>query len=146
MDLRLIRCARAPAEDGTFTVTSRLGPLEGLLSRMEDGVRHVTDGRRNQERGDECRRSAGQAESAATQSHRRAEAGHCGRVSTAGSLRGGQRAAAVMNLIQSARLNGHDPYSYLKNVLERLPTQSNSRVEELLPHRRAPTAAQPGRG
>ena len=29
----------------------------------------------------------------------------------------GQRAAAVMSLIQSARMNGHDPYAYLKDVL-----------------------------
>lgn len=53
----------------------------------------------------------------------------------AGSLRAGQRAAAVMSLIQSAKLNGHDPYDYLKDVLERLPTQKNSQIEELLPHR-----------
>ena len=52
----------------------------------------------------------------------------------AGSLRAGKRAAAVMSLIQSARLNGHDPYRYLKDVLERLPTQPASRIEELLPH------------
>ena len=31
----------------------------------------------------------------------------------AGSLRSGKRAAAIMSLIQSARLNGHDPYAYL---------------------------------
>ena len=53
----------------------------------------------------------------------------------AGSLRAGQRAAAVMSLIQSARLNGHDPYRYLRDVLERLPTQRARRIEELLPHR-----------
>jgi transposase len=53
----------------------------------------------------------------------------------AGSLRAGRRAAAVMSLIQSAKLNGHDPYRYLKDVLERLPTQPASRLEELLPHR-----------
>jgi transposase len=53
----------------------------------------------------------------------------------AGSLRAGQRAAAVMSLIQSAKLNGHDPYRYLKDVLERLPTQPASRIEELLPYR-----------
>jgi hypothetical protein len=40
----------------------------------------------------------------------------------AGSLRAGQRAAAVMSLLQSARLNGLDPYSYIKDVLTRLPT------------------------
>ena len=53
----------------------------------------------------------------------------------AGSLRAGQRAAAVMSLIQSARMNGHDPYAYLKDVLSRLPTQRASCIEELLPHR-----------
>ena len=57
----------------------------------------------------------------------------------AGSLRAGQRAAAIMSLIQSAKLNGHDPYGYLRDVLERLPTQANSRIEELLPHRWRPT-------
>jgi transposase len=52
----------------------------------------------------------------------------------AGSLRAGQRAAAVMSLIQSAKLNGHDPYAYLKDVFLRLPTQPHSRIDELLPH------------
>jgi hypothetical protein len=45
----------------------------------------------------------------------------------ASSLRGGQRAAAVMSLIQSAKLNGYDPHAYLKDVLTRLPTHMNSR-------------------
>ena len=53
----------------------------------------------------------------------------------AGSLRAGQRAAAVMSLIQSARMNRHDPYAYLKDVLTRLPTHKASRIAELLPHR-----------
>jgi transposase/polyhydroxyalkanoate synthesis regulator phasin len=56
----------------------------------------------------------------------------------AGSLRAGQRAAAVMSLIQSAKLNGHDPYAYLKDVLTRLPTHKNNLIEELLPHRWTP--------
>ena len=56
----------------------------------------------------------------------------------AGSLRAGQRAAAVMSLIQSAKLNGHDPYAYLKDVLARLPTQKNHDIDELLPHRWQP--------
>jgi transposase len=56
----------------------------------------------------------------------------------AGSLRAGQRAAAVMSLIHSARLNGHDVYAYLKDVLERLPAHPASRVTELLPHNWAP--------
>jgi len=52
-----------------------------------------------------------------------------------GSLRAGKRAAAIMSLIQSAKLNGHDPYLYLKDVMERIPIQPASRLEELLPHR-----------
>lgn len=56
----------------------------------------------------------------------------------AGSLRAGKRAAAVMSLIQSAKLNGHDPYAYLKDVLTRLPTQRASLIHELLPHRWKP--------
>jgi transposase len=59
----------------------------------------------------------------------------------AGSLRAGQRAAAVMSLVHSAQLNGLDPHRYLKDVLERLPTQLNSRIEELLPHRWVPADA-----
>lgn len=52
----------------------------------------------------------------------------------AGSLRSGQRAANLMSLIQSAKLNGLDPQAYLKDVLTRLPTQKNSKLDELLPH------------
>lgn len=59
----------------------------------------------------------------------------------AGSLRAGQRAAAVMSLLRSARMNGHEPYAYLKDVLERLPTQPDRRIQELLPHRWQPTSA-----
>ena len=57
----------------------------------------------------------------------------------AGSLRAGQRAAAVMSLVQSARMNGLDPYVYLRDVLTRLPTHKASQIEELLPHRWQPT-------
>jgi hypothetical protein len=39
------------------------------------------------------------------------------------------------------KLNGHDPYAYLKDVLTRLPTQPASRIEELLPHRWQPARA-----
>ena len=56
----------------------------------------------------------------------------------AGSEMAGQRAAVVMSLVQSAKLNGHDPWAYLKDVLERLPTHMNSRIEELLAHRWKP--------
>jgi len=59
----------------------------------------------------------------------------------AGSLRAGKRAAAVMGLVHSARLNGHDPYAFLRDVLERLPTQPASRIGELLPYRWQPLRA-----
>ena len=42
-------------------------------------------------------------------------------------------AAAIMSLSQSARMNGHDPYAYLKDVLMRLPTQRASEITQLLP-------------
>ena len=48
---------------------------------------------------------------------------------------GGQRAAAIMILIQSAKLNGHDTHAYLKDVMTRLPTHKDSRIGELLLHR-----------
>ena len=56
----------------------------------------------------------------------------------AGSLRSGKRAAAIMSLIQSARMNGHDPHAYLKDVLTRLPTQRASEIDQLLPHQWMP--------
>jgi hypothetical protein len=59
----------------------------------------------------------------------------------AGSLGAGKRAAAVMSLIQSAKLNGHDPYAHLKDVLTRLPTHRNSMIGDLLPHRWTPPSA-----
>ena len=58
----------------------------------------------------------------------------------AGTLAAGQRAAAITSLIQSAKLNGHDPYAYLKDVLERLLTQRNRDIGQLLPHRWSPAA------
>lgn len=56
----------------------------------------------------------------------------------AGSESAGKRAAVVMSLVQSARLHGHDPWVYLKDVLERLLSHPNNRIEELLPHRWQP--------
>lgn len=38
-----------------------------------------------------------------------------------------------MSLLQSARLNGLEPWAYLKTIMERLPTQPASRIDELLP-------------
>jgi len=43
-----------------------------------------------------------------------------------------------MCLIQSVRLNGHDPYACLKDVLARQPTQRASEIDQLLPHKWQP--------
>ena len=60
----------------------------------------------------------------------------------AGSDRGGERAAAVYTLIETARLNGVDPQAWLADVLARLPDHPASRIEQLLPWRWvAPTEA-----
>src|SRR5207237_9710703 len=56
----------------------------------------------------------------------------------AGTLMAGQRAAAIMSLIQSAKLNGHDPYAYMKDVLARLRRQPARDIDDLLPHRWGP--------
>ncbi len=59
----------------------------------------------------------------------------------AGSLRAGQRAAAIMSLIRSAQLNGLEPLAYLKDVLTRLPTHKANDIDALLPHRWQPLSA-----
>jgi len=41
---------------------------------------------------------------------------------------------------RDAKLNGHDPYAYLRDVLARLPTQPARDIDELLPHCWAPPA------
>ena len=51
----------------------------------------------------------------------------------AGSERAGQRAAVIQTLLGTAKLNGLDPATWLKDTLEKLPTWPNSRIDELLP-------------
>lgn len=53
----------------------------------------------------------------------------------AGSDAGGQRAAAIYTLIETAKLNGIEPQVYLTNVLTRIADHSVNRVDELLPWR-----------
>ena len=57
----------------------------------------------------------------------------------AGSELAGKRAATVMSLVQSARMHGHDPWLYLRDVLSRLPTQPARDIDALLPHRWTPS-------
>jgi transposase len=56
----------------------------------------------------------------------------------AGSERAGKRAAAIQTLFGTARLNGLDPYTWLRDTLEKLPAWPYSRIDELLPLRCRP--------
>ncbi|MCP1673576.1 hypothetical protein J2T57_000675, partial [Natronocella acetinitrilica] len=51
----------------------------------------------------------------------------------AGSDRGGESAALVYSLIGTAKLNGNDPYAYLRAVIARVADHPINRIEELLP-------------
>ena len=51
----------------------------------------------------------------------------------AGSHRGGERAAIMYTLIQTAKLNNVDPQAWLADVLNRIADHSNLRLENLLP-------------
>jgi hypothetical protein len=50
-----------------------------------------------------------------------------------GSDSGGERAASFYSLIATAKLNGLDPYFYLRTVLDRIPEHPINRIQELLP-------------
>jgi len=51
----------------------------------------------------------------------------------AGSDAGGERAAILYSLIGTAKLNGLDPESYLRDVLTRIADHPINRIAELLP-------------
>jgi len=52
----------------------------------------------------------------------------------AGSVRGGEAAAVILSLVESAKLQGKNPFAYLKAVLERLPSAKAQDLDSLLPH------------
>lgn len=51
----------------------------------------------------------------------------------AGSDQGGERAAGILSLIETAKLNGIDPEAYLRDVLSRIADHPINRIAELLP-------------
>ncbi|EEI9430729.1 IS66 family transposase [Salmonella enterica subsp. diarizonae] len=51
----------------------------------------------------------------------------------AGSLMAGERAAQIMSLLETAKRNGLEPHAWLTDVLQRLPSWPEDRLEELLP-------------
>jgi len=50
-----------------------------------------------------------------------------------GSDAGGERAAAIYSLVETAKLNGLDPEAYLRDVLGRIAEHPINRIDELLP-------------
>jgi transposase len=56
----------------------------------------------------------------------------------AGSDNGGRTAAVLMSLCATCKAWDIDPFAYLRDVLERVSTHPNSRIEELLPDRWKP--------
>lgn len=51
----------------------------------------------------------------------------------AGSDAGGDRAAAIYSLIETAKLNGIDPEAYLRDIIGRIADHPINRIDELLP-------------
>lgn len=62
-----------------------------------------------------------------------------------GSDAGGERAAAIYSLVETAKLNGLDPEAYLRDVLERIADHPINRIEELLPWNIGQRAEEPQR-
>ncbi len=56
----------------------------------------------------------------------------------AGSAKGAERAAMFYSLLGSCSQQGIDPFTWLLDIMLRLPTHPISRIEELLPHRWQP--------
>ncbi len=57
------------------------------------------------------------------------------------SVRGGEAAATAFSLIETCKLNGVEPYAYLKDVLGRINSQRIDRLHELLPFNWTPLSA-----
>ena len=96
------------------------GPIDYILSRWTDFARYADDGRICMTNNAAERALRGVA---------------CGRKSWlfAGSDRGADRAAIMLTLIMTARLNDVDPKAWLADVLARIADLPASRLPELLP-------------
>ena len=129
----------AAVEGAARLAEARARPRAGRrLDRRRDRLQPEQLGRT-----DAAPRTTGRCRSTTTSSNARSSRGQWDASAWlfCGSELAGQRAAIVMSLVQSAKLNGHDPWAYLRDVLERLPSHPNSRIEELLPHRWQPAHA-----
>ena len=55
-----------------------------------------------------------------------------------GSEDGGKTMAILFSMVSSCQRHGHDPFVYLRDVLERLPDHSRDQLADLLPDRWSP--------
>ncbi len=62
----------------------------------------------------------------------------------AGADTGAETLARAMTLVETAKLNGLDPQSYLADILDRIHDHKINRIDELLPWNWAPTKAASG--
>jgi hypothetical protein len=60
----------------------------------------------------------------------------------AGSDAGGENAAIIYTLIETAKLNGVEPFAYLSDVLDRIADHPIRRIDELLPWNWSPRERQ----
>ena len=58
-----------------------------------------------------------------------------------GSLAGGKAASIAYTLIETAKMNGLDPQSWLTEVLHRIPHHPSNCINELLPWNCKPNSA-----
>jgi transposase len=58
----------------------------------------------------------------------------------AGADSGGERAAVLYTLLETAKLNGLDPEAYLRDVLSCIAEHPINRIDELLPWNLVPEA------
>jgi transposase len=50
-----------------------------------------------------------------------------------GDADAGQRSAIIYSIIESCRHHGIEPYTYLRDVLTRLPTMTNRQIKDIVP-------------
>ena len=61
----------------------------------------------------------------------------------AGSKAGGERAAAIYTIIETCKLNGVEPFTYISCIMQKIAEGwPNSRIDELLPWAWSPVAQQ----
>lgn len=59
----------------------------------------------------------------------------------AGSHNAAQRAARLYTLLGTCKINSINPYEWLKDVFERIPSHSINKIQELLPHKWRPATS-----